>query len=190
MKDYFEIEGVLHFDPVNRTKKHQSQSEWKKMAMVLFDGDLCKYYSWFIWKRYHLRLALPLRGPHISFINDKESETNGKWEEVKKKWDGKTIKIRLNTDPRTDSANDNSSMHWWLNIPEEHRDQLHSIRAELGLGRPYWGLHMAIGYARNSEDMDKEITGVKTVRMNEEHSKYIHGLIKKGFIRYEDNCRI
>jgi hypothetical protein len=42
----------------------------EKMAMILLDGDVTEYYAWFIQKRYNLILNKPLRGAHISFIND------------------------------------------------------------------------------------------------------------------------
>jgi len=172
------VRGQIVFDPKNLTKKHQAQGSWKKVAMVFFHkSDLCGYYAWFIKKRYNLPLAEPARLPHISFINDRESDTNGKWEEMKKKWHGKTIDVTLNTDVRTDGT------HWWLIIPEDEREQLHDIRAELGLSRPYFGLHMSIGYARNShDDVDHGTNSEKAIRMNEEHSKYIYELLKKGMI--------
>jgi len=44
---------------------------------------------------------------------------------------------------------------------------LQSIRTELGLGKPFFGLHMSIGYANEK---------------NIEHSEYLHDLIKKGYI--------
>jgi hypothetical protein len=135
--------------------------------MVLIDGEIAEYYAWFIYKRYSLPLNRPLRGAHVTFINDRALDMNGKWDEVKKKWDGKEIEVILSIDPRTDSDDVKSKGHWWLNIPEEHRTQLHDIRKELGLGRPYWGLHMALGYANNK---------------NIAHSKYIHRLIKNKYI--------
>lgn len=90
-------------------------------------------------------------------------EVEIKWEEVKKKWDGKEIEIVLDLDPRTNSE------HWWLNIPHEERGELQSIRDELGLDRPYFGMHMSLGYANEK---------------NIHHSRYIHDLIKKGFIKF------
>lgn len=120
-------------------------------------------------------LNKPLRGAHISFINDSmrdltqngkisETETLNTWEEVKKKWNGKKINIVLDLDPRTDGRT------WWLNIPHDERGGLQAIRDELGLGRPYFGMHMSVGYANEK---------------NIEHSTYIHESIKKGFIRYD-----
>jgi hypothetical protein len=133
--------------------------------MVVFNGDLSNYYAWFIKKRFNLVLNPPLRGAHISFINDREGDMNGKWEEVKKRWHKKKIKVVLDIRPHSSTKS-----HWWLIIPHDKRDELHSIRAELGLGRPYYGLHMTIGHA-NEKNID--------------HSKYIINLIDKGYIRFD-----
>jgi hypothetical protein len=168
------LKGIIGFEPEDKTKKHKNQSSWKKVAMVFFDGDICEYYAWFIMKRYNLVLNKPLRGAHISFINDSMKdltfdnqrsveEALNNWEAVKNKWHGKEIEVVLNLSPKTDDRS------WWLNVSHEHRDGLQAIRDELGLGKPFYGLHMSIGYAN-----DKNIA----------HSEYIHGLIKNGFITY------
>ena len=150
------VRGRLHFDPPNHTKKHIKQSEWKRIAMILFDDELDAYYRWFLLKRFSLKLQAPLRGPHITFINDRISDIpdlETKWTAVSKKYEGQIIKLKLNLDVRTNGK------HWWLNVPEDSRKQIHEIRAELGLGRPYFGLHMTIGYASER---------------NIPHSEYIH----------------
>jgi len=164
--------GKIVFEPENVTKKHQAQASWKKVAMVLFEGDLANYYSWFINKRFNLELNKPLRGAHISFINDSMNDLSNKgekaeqevellWEKVKNKWEGKEIEITLNLKPFSDNK------HWWLIVDHKYRDELHSIRAELGLGKPYFGLHMTIGLVN-----EKNIA----------HSEYINTLNEKGFI--------
>jgi len=166
------IYGKIGFEPENRTNKHRAQASWKKVAMVFIDGDICEYYAWFLQKRYNIVLNKPLRGGHISFINDsmRDFRQNGtvsdadielKWEATKKKWNGQIIPIVLDVSPKTDDRS------WWLNVPNDERVLLHDIRAELGLGRPYFGIHMSIGYANER---------------NIEHSTYIHDIIKKGFI--------
>ena len=165
--DTLKLTGTIKFDPRDVTKKHKRQGSWKKVAMIMFDGDICEYYGWFIKRRYNLTLNRPLRGPHISFINDNNKSINN-WVEVKKKYNNTKIDVILNLNPKTDSDDENSSFHWWLNIPEEERGLLHSIREEVGLNRPFFGLHMTIGYAN-----------IK----NQEHSKYLHNLIKNGFIK-------
>ena len=159
MKHTIKIRGKIKFDPIDKTKKQTKQGSWKKVAMVIFDGDLPEYYAWFLKKRYNLTLNKPLRNSHITFINDRESDMNGKWKEIKEKYQAKEIEIVLSIDSITNSR---SPGHWWLNIPEEDRAELHDLRSELGLGIPYWGLHMSLGYANYK---------------NLSHSKYIYKLI-------------
>jgi hypothetical protein len=155
------LKGKIVFDPDNVTRKHNKQKDWKRVAMVTFDGEMTEYYSWFIERRYGLKLNRPLRGAHVTFVNDSVREIKGGdavWEEVRKRWDGKEIDVILNLDVRTNSE------HWWMKADET--PEFWQIRGELGLGRPFWGLHMTVGYANER---------------NIEHSKYIHGLIQKGF---------
>ena len=167
-------QGIIDFEPENKTKKHNSQSSWKRVAMVLLDGDkgqLCEYYAWFIKRHYDIELIKPLRRAHVTFINDSmrdlslgwrsEEQINETWEQVKNKWNGKTIDVVLNLNIRI------SEPHIWLNVPEECRTQLHDIRAELGLSRPYFGLHCTIGHANEK---------------NLSQMEYIHNSIKKGII--------
>ncbi len=171
--DRISVTGRIVFEPDNFTKKHNLQASWKHIGMVLFDGDITEYYAWFIKKRYNLILNKPLRGGHVSFINDSfnDMSLNGVrsmeevktlWGQVKKKWDGREIEIVLDVEPRTDD------LHWWLPVSHEHRDELYGVRTELGLGKPFWGLHMTIGYAN-----EKWLP----------HSKYIHRLIKNKLIK-------
>jgi hypothetical protein len=167
------LTGKIKFEPENKTKKHLNQASWKKIAMVMVDGEICEYYAWFIKRRYNITLNKPLRGAHITFINDsmKELTKNGEksvesvlnaWEEIKNKWDGKKIPLVINLDPRTDGK------HWWFNIPHEEIGLLQSIRDEVGLGKPFYGLHLTIGYCNER---------------NIKHSEYIHDLIKNGYIK-------
>lgn len=161
--------GVIHFDPVNVTKKHTNQATWKRVALVMFEGDVAEYYAWFVEKRYGLKLNKPLRGAHISFLNDslndmkiglqlaQDDAVEQVWHQVKSKWDGQAVDIILDVDARSDAK------HWWLNVAD--RELLHAIRAELGLGRPFYGLHMSMGYANER---------------NLEHSKYIINLCALG----------
>jgi hypothetical protein len=173
MKTKITYNGKIGFEPVNRTKKHENQASWKRIAMVHFDGDICEYYAWFIKKRYNLELNKPLRGAHVSFINDSVrdltkqgqislDEMNKAWEETKKKWDGKVIPVTFDLEACTDDK------HWWLRVSHDDRELLHGIRAEVNLDRPFFGLHMTIGHAN-----EKFL----------EHSKYIHRLVKEGLIK-------
>lgn len=171
-KDRVIVYGNIVFDVEDKTNKHKLQSSWKKTAFVFIEGDICEYYSRFIKKRYRVIINKPLRGGHISFINDSmkdlthdgeisEEEVERLWEDVKTKWGGVEIPIILDLNPRTNDE------HWWLNVPHEERELLQKIRYELGLSKPFFGLHMSIGYCNEK---------------NIEHSRYIHDCIKKGFI--------
>jgi hypothetical protein len=164
------LTGKIIFEPINLTRKHKSQASWKRIAFVEFEGDICSYYAWFINRRYNIPLNKPIRKAHVSFINDsiKDLSRNGtlsneevdrNWEALKQKWNGEEISVVIDLSPRSDG------FHWWMNVSE--RDLLHSIREEVGLGLPYFGLHLSVGYVNPRY---------------EEHSRYIHDLIKEGYI--------
>ena len=194
MSNEIKLTGKILFDPEDVTNKHVNQSSWKKIAMVLFEGDVCEYYAWFIKKRFNLNLHKPVRGAHVSFINDSmrdlshdglisDDEINLRWSLLKKKWDGKSIEVCLSLVPNTDSL-ESDDCHWWLIVPHDKREELQGIRNEIGLGKPFFGLHMTIGRAVDSVDDSKFEQGVmKAKEMSVEHSKYIHSLMKNNFIK-------
>lgn len=166
--------GTIKFAPRDMTKKHEKQAHWKRVAMVMFHCDMADYYAWFIKKRYSIVLQTPLRGAHVTFINDSVQNMNDQWENVKAKWDGKQVGIQIGTEVRTDAE------YWWLNLlPNE---TLTSIRTELGLGPPYFKYHMTIGTALNCRTDPSDDNVIKAMEMYEEQSKYIHGLLQKGLI--------
>ena len=148
----FTIKGILEFDPINVTKKHDNQSSWKKVAMVRFeDGDdTWAYYSWFLKKRFNLNLNKPLRGTHMTIINDIVDDNL--YEMGRQLFHGKEITIQYNPlDIRS-----NKKGHWWL---KAYSDDAHNIRSAVGLDpSPYFGLHITIGLATH---------------LQLEHSKYI-----------------
>lgn len=156
--DYkFKLSGRITFDPIDLTKKHVKQSEWKSTAIVLLNNlDLCKYYCWFIKKRYNLELQMPQRGLHFTVINDRISNKRA-YQQVKKKYNNTTIDLEYAIDPRTDGK------HWWLGVRSEDAEK---IRVECGeSARPFWGFHLTVGRA----DGDLRL----------QHSNTIHELIKK-----------
>lgn len=165
------LRGKIEFDPRPLIDKHEKEQEWKKTALVLFEGDESEYYSWILKKRFRLQLNKPQRGAHLTFVSDvfrdinqrmgTDEEKKALWDSVKKKWNGKEIDVVLNTRPFYDKK------YWWLIVDHKHREELHAIRRELGFGFPYFGLHMTIG-SINEKNMP--------------HSKYIQDLVKKDFI--------
>jgi len=152
------IKGKIVFDVPNVTRKHNRQADWKRIAMVVFEDDMTEYYSWFIKRRYNITLNKPLRGAHITFVNDSVREIKGGdkvWEMVRKKWDGQEIEVTLNVDARTNVE------YWWLRASSKTFDD---VRTELGLGEPYFSYHMTVGFPNER---------------NIEQSEYIHNLILK-----------
>jgi len=168
--------GIIEFEPENVTNKHLAQAEWKKVAMVKFDGEIAEYYNWFLQKRFNLTLNKPLRGSHVTFINDdfqrdstlelSNIEKEEVWQQVKEKWNNQPIDVIINTDMHTNGN------HWWLIVDHEYREELHSIRSELGLGRPNFGLHLTLGHANER---------------NLEYSKYLYDLYLKERIELNDS---
>lgn len=160
-----EVCGNIYFDPKDYTKKHKRQSNWKKVAIVDIKGDWCSYYSWFLEKR-GLRLNVPLRRSHITFVNDRFNRISGNtnedkeilWRDVKEKFQRKSVKLSLELSPYSNGG------HWWLRVHPNTRSELQNIREMLGLGKPNYGFHMTIGYANEK---------------NKAHSEYLLKLLKK-----------
>ena len=168
VKNKISLKGKLKFDPRDSTKKHKSESSWKKTAMIFFeDGhDIIKYYSWFIKKRYGVVLNPPLRKAHVTVINDalRDMSSNDKeslelWEKAKQKWDNKNMIVTLDLDTMT------NGQYWWLRAFYEDNTIFEEIRSDVGLQEPYFSFHMTIG-SPNEYNID--------------HSNYIHDLLVKN----------
>jgi hypothetical protein len=180
LKTTFETYGTIIFDPPEQTEKQIRQSEWKRIAIIQIDEDrdMAKYYAWFFKKRYNITLMPPLRGTHVTFINDsvRDMGDTKKYEQLKSQWNGKKVPVILDVNPK---MNDDGEV--WLIVPEEERKDIHALRAMIGLGRPYFGLHMTIGNAVNMRPpIDKESNAQRALEMNLEQVRYIHELYKKG----------
>lgn len=151
----FILSGKLVFDVEKLTKKHLKQSSWKRTAIILIDNtDFCRYYSWFIKKRYNLELQMPIRGLHLTLINDRVTNEIDYLNAVNK-YQGKRISFEYDTNLQTNGKT------WWLPAYCEEGEK---IRELAGLSKkPYYDFHISIGRA----DGDLRI----------EHSMYIYRLI-------------
>jgi hypothetical protein len=142
------VTGIMEFEPEDKTRKHKSQASWKRVAIIRTNDDTADYYSWFINRRFNLPLNKPLRGAHVSIVNDAERDfsygVNPRWETVKAKYDGKPMDFYIDLEPRTNGE------HWWFRV---YCPAGEDMREELGLKRdPFYSLHMTIGYA-NEKNM-------------------------------------
>ena len=149
------LKGRIEFQPEDKTKKHKNQSSWKRVALIKTEDDLSEYYSWFIKKRFNLTLNKPLRGSHITFINDSEQEVP-LFEEASDLFNNKEINFYIDLEPRSNGE------HWWLRV---YCSEVEAIRVICGGKKePYFSLHLTIGFANER---------------NIEHSKYILECCKK-----------
>lgn len=193
MKTRITVTGKIVFEPENKTKKHIAQAEKKRTAMILFQDDMSSYYAWFLKKRFNIELLKPLRGSHITFINDwfygidepaPNEARESVWKSGKAKYNGKKIDVELSLDYHT------NGIHWWLIIPHDSRKELLNIRAEIGLGKPAFGFHMTIGHVVNHDKIVENIQqGIKVDNTNYIQSKYIQGLEEKGFIDFKERWK-
>lgn len=144
-----ELKGKIIFDVLDVTKKHLKQSEWKKVVIAKIEGDIVKYYNWFLQKRFGLVLNKPLRGAHITIVNDRMTEEQY---DLGRIYDNKELTFLY--DPNDIRGNDNG--HWWINVK---CDEVAIIRETMKLEPiPYFRLHLTLGKANE---------------LNIEHSKYI-----------------
>jgi len=170
------VSGNMIFEPEDKTRKHRNQASWKRAAMIVTQDDMSEYYAWFIRKRFSLQLNKPLRGAHVSIVNDAERDfTNGVepiWSDVKRKYHEKPMDFYIDLEPRSNGE------HWWFRV---YCPAGEDMREELGLKRdPFYSLHMTIGFANEK---------------NRYHSDYIldickrHGILssepKKPFNKHE-----
>ena len=123
-----EIKGILHFDPVNISRKHNKQASWKKIAIIKLQDDT------------DLELNRSIRGSHVTLISDIVDDVI--WEEARKVFDGSEISVFY--DPEEVRTN---GTHWWLKIYSKDSE---NIRVSMGLDpTPYFNFHLTIGYANN-----------------------------------------
>jgi hypothetical protein len=159
----FKATGKYVFDVPNVTRKHEKQASWKKFAMIEFGCEMDAYYRWLLERRFSVKLNRPLRGPHVTIINDRESDMiPGAWEQMAQKYHGTEVDIYLCSDLRTDGS------HWWLRAGG---DGLWLPRMELGLDHPYWSFHMSIGYA-NERNIEHSEYILKTIQFHGTARKY------------------
>lgn len=134
------------------------------------------------------------------------------WEALKKKWHGKKIEVTFNLRPFYDLDSNwerhipipqteeeklkekpekvSQTYHWWLIVDHKFRDEIHSIREEIGLKKPYFGLHMTFGILTQNYKLDNkgklvwdsDNKPIPIFNHQLEHAKYIHTLHENGFV--------
>jgi hypothetical protein len=138
--------GKLVIDPINKTKKQLIQSNWKKTAIIQVNDDVHLYYKWLIERRYPLIFGQksetgwinpPLRGTHITIINDRYGD-DYKWNEFRNLFNN--TELNFEYDPLDGIRNNGEHIYIKVNCPDGQ-----NLRNVLGLGEPYYGFHLTIG---------------------------------------------
>lgn len=151
-----ELPTRIHFDPKDLTRKHKEQRSWKRVVLCETDCDVEGYYAWFLQKRFNLKLNAPMRGAHITIVNDKVPDIQ-LFDQMREIFHNKELIFKF--DPAEIRTN---VRHWWIRV---HCDDVANIRTVLGLdAKPHFGLHMTIGMVN-----DKNLF----------HSQYIHDTIMR-----------
>ena len=149
----FEIKGKIQFDPKDITKKHKLQSAWKRNVLIVFDenDETIRYYKYLLEERFGFRIPAtdvfkfngrlndPLRGIHVTMIND--IVDNDIYLQSKELFDGKEITIKY--DPTLIRCNRKDDKMWWH--IKVYSDDITNIRTIMGLGDPYTSAHITIG---------------------------------------------
>lgn len=147
--------GILEFDPINRTKKHNKQGSWKKTAMIVVNDDTYKYYQWMIQKRFPFIQGVnaeenwlnpPLRGTHVSIINDRITDET-LWKKLKDRYNGKEIYFFFNWEGL---RNNGDHIYFKVECPMGQE-----VRDFGNLGEPYFGFHMTIGLVPDESKVKK-----------------------------------
>lgn len=134
------VRSKLNFSPKNISKKQISQSSWKCYAFAELDDDSDAYYRWLIKRKTGLELMHPIRGPHISVINDKMDKAI--FEKYASEYKDTELEFTI-----TDKIRSNI-YEWWVRVES---DDAMKLRSAFGLGEPYFNLHLTIGIVKESE---------------------------------------
>lgn len=169
-----QIRTILEFDPPHLTKKHESQSEWKKTAICnLGDDDTDHYYAWFLKKRFNIELICPMRGSHITIINDKVYDIE-KFNQAKQIFNGKEIVFDFDPAEIRGGTNPKGESYWWLKV---YNTDIEAIREFAGFSRkPFFNLHLTLG---TTKQYTKEVMGDNGKPLKDEKGNRITALLPK-----------
>lgn len=129
-----EITGSYVFDPLALIN---SADLFKPFWVIIrLDDDTSDYYSWFIEKRYGIKVQRPAWGSHISIIRGEQTSIEY-WESFKKEYNNKPVKLIHNSELRSNGK------HWWIRVSSEEAKDL---REKMGYSRdPQFPFHLTIG---------------------------------------------
>jgi hypothetical protein len=178
-----QIRTILEFDPPHLIEKHEKQAEWKKTAIcnVGDHDDICTYYAWFLKKRFNISLNPPMRGSHVTVINDKIYDLE-KYNQAKEIFNKKEIIFEFDPAEVRGANNPKGEFYWWLKV---YNTDVEAIREFAGLSRkPFFNLHLTLGAAKWFSEEAKDSNGkplkdekgnrIPVLRKKEEQIEQLH----------------
>lgn len=124
--------GTITFDP--EPIKDPTGKMFKPWWMIIkVECDITQFYSWWLEKRYGIKLQRPAWGAHISVIRNEMSEV---WDVFKNKLDGGLLNFEYDPIPKS------NGQHWWLKV---FSDDIYKIRNDMGYGEMEFSPHLTIG---------------------------------------------
>lgn len=135
--------GVLVYDPHRPGMK--SKTDW--WIVVNTDSEICRYYRWWVYRRYMLELQKPSWGAHVSVLRGGKPAADKM--HLWKKHQGEKIEFvyepvvyHSGDTPR----GDHPDVFWYVDVWSE---RLNEIRAELGFTNEFQGkpikYHLTVG---------------------------------------------
>lgn len=138
---WFKAKGIIKYDPYRG--KMKSKTDWWAVANT--DAEITRYYRWWVYNRYWLKLDPPSWGAHVSIIRGEKPEPH--LMHLWKKYDGHEIEYEYNHNVRQSgdtTGGDRPDCFWFVDVKCPFLKQ---IRDELN--RPSnWNFHLTIGRTR------------------------------------------
>lgn len=135
--------GVLVYDPHRPGMK--TKTDW--WIVVNVDSEICRYYRWWVWRRYMIELKQPSWGAHVSVLRGGEPRANKK--HLWKKYQGEQIDLEYSHNVRQagdTTGGDRPNHYWFVDVWSE---RLNEIRDELGFSLEFQGkpikYHLTVG---------------------------------------------
>jgi hypothetical protein len=131
----FKGEAKIIYDPSRGEMKRRTQ--WWCVANT--DPEICRYYRWWIKRRFHINLFLPAWGAHISVVRGEKPRDD--LAQLWKKYHNERIPFTYDNFIKWAPDNKNGGHYFWLVVKAP---KLEMIRKELELPVG-WNLHITIG---------------------------------------------
>lgn len=135
--------GVLIYDPHRPGMK--SKTDW--WIVVNTDSEICRYYRWWVYRRYMLELQQPSWGAHVSVLRGGKPEPDKM--HLWKKYQGEKIDFEYSYNVRHSgdtTGGDRPDVFWFVDV---WSNRLNEIRDELGFTLEFAGkpikYHITVG---------------------------------------------